>query len=198
MRATDPKVVAFDLAGAETGFPPSMHAEALAFAREHHLNVTLHASEPPDLELIDDALVHGAHRIGHGVRLARDTTPDPDAPGGLRLGPLARYVLDRQVHLELAPTCNVQIGAVAEHRRPPDRAVPAGRVLRRREHRQPADERRAAVVRAARRGRGLRPVVARGRAAAVNAVEAGFAPYEERRRIVDAVVRPAYAALALP
>ena len=29
LRATDPKVVAFDLAGAETGFPPSMHAEAL-------------------------------------------------------------------------------------------------------------------------------------------------------------------------
>ena len=118
MRDREPKVVAFDLAGAETGFPPSLHAEALAFARQRHLNVTIHASEPPDLELIDDALVHGAHRIGHGVRLGRDTTPDPDAPGGLRLGPLARYVLDRQVHLELAPTCNVQIGAVgsiAEH-----------------------------------------------------------------------------------
>ena len=44
--------------------------------------------------------------------------PIRTAPGGLRLGPLARYVLDRQVHLELAPTCNVQIGAVtsvAEH-----------------------------------------------------------------------------------
>ena len=113
MRARDPKVVAFDLAGAETGFPPSLHTEALAFARFRHLNVTIHASEPPDLELIDDALVHGAHRIGHGVRLVRDTAPDADAPGGLRLGPLARYVLDRQVHLELAPTCNVQIGAVA-------------------------------------------------------------------------------------
>ena len=28
----------------------------------------------------------------------------------------------------------------------------------------------------------------------VNAIEAGFAPYEERRRIIDDVVRPAYAA----
>ena len=91
--------------------PAVAHADALAFARQRHLNVTIHASEPPDLELIDDALVHGAHRIGHGVRLGRDTTPDPSA-GGLRLGPLARYVLDQQVHLELAPTCNVQIGAV--------------------------------------------------------------------------------------
>ncbi len=160
MRDREPKVVAFDLAGAETGFPPSMHAAALTFARQHHVNVTIHASEPPDLELIDDALVHGAHRIGHGVRLGRDTTPDPDVPGGLRLGPLARYVLDRQVHLELAPTCNVQIGAVgsiAEH--------PIGPFLRAGfsvgvEHRQPPDERRPAVVRAGGRRRRLRPVVA--------------------------------------
>ncbi len=73
MRDVEPKVVGYDLAGAETGFPPSLHAEALSFARRRHLNVTLHASEPPDLELIDDAIVHGAHRIGHGVRLMRDT-----------------------------------------------------------------------------------------------------------------------------
>ena len=32
MRSWDDKVVAFDLAGAETGFPPSLHAEALAFS----------------------------------------------------------------------------------------------------------------------------------------------------------------------
>jgi hypothetical protein len=29
-----------------------------------------------------------------------------------------------------------------------------------------------------------------------NAIEAGFAPYEERQRILREVVRPAYAALA--
>lgn len=111
MRSREPKVVAFDLAGAETGWPPSLHAAALAVARERHLNITLHASEPPDLELISDALVHGAHRIGHGVRLNRDTTTDGD--GQLTLGRLAQYVLDHQIHLEMAPTCNTQIGAVA-------------------------------------------------------------------------------------
>jgi adenosine deaminase len=110
MRGTDDKVVAFDLAGAETGWPPSLHAEALAYARERHLNVTIHASEPPDLELIDDALVHGAHRIGHGVRLQRDVRRHDD--GTLLIGPLARYVLDHQIHLEMAPTCHVQVGAV--------------------------------------------------------------------------------------
>jgi adenosine deaminase len=116
MAAVDDKVIAFDLAGAETGWPPSLHAEALEFARRRHLNITIHASEPPDLELIDDALAHGADRIGHGVRLRRDTTVMPD--GTLQLGPLATYVRDRQIHLEMAPTCHVQVGAVdslAEH-----------------------------------------------------------------------------------
>ncbi len=79
LRAWDDKVVAFDLAGAETGFPPSLHAEALAFARSAQLNITVHASEPPDLDLISDALAHGAHRIGHGVRLRSDTSLADDA-----------------------------------------------------------------------------------------------------------------------
>ncbi len=124
LRGRDDKVVAFDLAGAETGFPPSLHADALAAARNALLNITIHASEPPDLELIADALRLGAHRIGHGVRLRSDTNL-VDAHGAaavrdteLTLGPLAQYVLDHQIHLEMAPTCNVQIGAVpsiAEH-----------------------------------------------------------------------------------
>ena len=193
MRHREPKVVAFDLAGAETGFPPSMHAAALAFAREHHLNVTIHASEPPDLELIDDALVHGAHRIGHGVRLGRDTTPDPDAPGGLRLGPLARYVLDRRVHLELAPTCNVQIGAVgsiAEH--------PIGPFLRagfsvgvNTDNRLMSGVLPSSELAAVATAFDLSwPEVER---LVTNAVEAGFAPYEERRRLLDHVIRPWFA-----
>ena len=192
-RDRDDKVVGFDLAGAETGFPPSRHAPALALARECHLNITIHASEPPDLELIDDALVHGAHRIGHGVRLNRDTAPDPDASGGLRLGPLARYVLDRQIHLELAPTCNVQIGAVnsvAEHPIGPflragftvgvntDNRLMSG-VL-------PSSE-LAAVAGAFELSW---PEMER---LAVNAIDAGFAPREVRRRVRDEVVRPWYA-----
>jgi adenosine deaminase len=123
LRDDDDKVLAFDLAGAETGFPPTLHAEALTFARERHLNVTIHASEPPDLELIDDALVHGAHRIGHGVRLQADMTiKDGEV---VSMGRLARYVLDRQVPLEVAPKCHVHIGAV------PDLAShPVGPMLR--------------------------------------------------------------------
>jgi adenosine deaminase len=120
-RRDDDTVVSFDLAGAETGFPPSGHADAVAIVRTGLAHLTIHASEPPGLELIADALACGAERVGHGVRLVEDVTIDGGLPeSGLvgidlervHLGPLATYVRDRQIPLELAPTCNVQIGAV--------------------------------------------------------------------------------------
>jgi adenosine deaminase len=193
LRRTDDKVVAFDLAGAETGFPPSLHAEALAFARASLLNITIHASEPPDLELISDALVHGAQRIGHGVRLRSDTslvTGEPGAP--LELGPLAQYVLDHQIHLEMAPTCNVQIGAVptvADH--------PVGPFLRagfsvgiNTENRLMSNVRPSTELLAVTEAHEL-TVEEAGRLA-VNAMMASFAPMDVRRRIVAETISPAY------
>ena len=103
-------VVAFDLAGAETGFPPSDHRGALDLAHRGLAAVTIHASEQPGLDLIADALRLGAQRIGHGVLLIEDCSLD--GTGKLTLGPLARYVRDRRIPLELCPSCNVQIGAV--------------------------------------------------------------------------------------
>ncbi len=106
----DPGVVGFDLAGAETGFPPSDHRDALTTARTGLARLTIHASEPPGLELIADALACGAERVGHGVRLIEDCQIDDS--GELVLGPLASHVRDRHIPLELCPSCNVQIGAV--------------------------------------------------------------------------------------
>lgn len=103
-------VVAFDLAGAETGFPPSDHVEALGIARKGLTNITIHASEPPGLELIAGAIEHGAQRVGHGVRLIEGCTRNDD--GTLDLGRLATVIRDRRIPLELCPSCNVQIGAV--------------------------------------------------------------------------------------
>lgn len=194
MRYRDPKVVAFDLAGAETGWPPSLHAEALAFARAHHLNITIHASEPPDLELISDALAHGAHRIGHGVRLAKDVLFTPD--GNAMLGDLSRYVLDHRIPLELAPTCNVQIGAVptlADH--------PVVRFLRlgfcatvNTDNRLMSNVSASSEMHAVATTFGL-DWNEIGRLVA-NGIEAAFAPYEQRRQLVADVVEPAYAALS--
>lgn len=110
-RDRDDRVVAFDLAGPETGFPPTGHVEALDVVRRGHLHLTLHASEPPGLELISQALECGAERIGHGVRLYGDIT---HVDGELELGVLAQYVLDRQIHLEMAPSCHVHVGAVPD------------------------------------------------------------------------------------
>jgi adenosine deaminase len=195
LRAWDDKVVAFDLAGAETGFPPSLHAEALAFARSALLNITIHASEPPDLELISDALTHGAHRIGHGVRLRADTSladTDSSRSSDLRLGPLAQYVLDHQVHLEMAPTCNVQIGAVpsvADH--------PIGPFLRagfnvgyNTDNRlmsnvMPSSELHAVAV-------AHELTMVEVERLATNAMMSSFAPMDVRRRIVADHIQPAY------
>ena len=113
MRDRDEYVVAFDLAGAETGWPPSLHQPALEHIRRNQMHLTIHASEPPDIELITDALALGAERIGHGVRLLADCRDVDFATGSMRMGRVATAILERQVPLELAPTCNVQIGAVS-------------------------------------------------------------------------------------
>lgn len=105
-----PGVVAFDLAGAETGFPPSDHRDAVDLTLAGGARLTIHASEPPGLDLIADALACGAERVGHGVRLIEDCSVGSD--GDLELGPLATEVLERRIPLELCPSCNVQIGAV--------------------------------------------------------------------------------------
>ncbi len=112
MRNHDEHVVAFDLAGAETGWPPSLHQPALEHIRRNQMHLTIHASEPPDLELITDALALGAERIGHGVRLLADCQDVDFTTGAMRMGRVATSILERQIPLELAPTCNVQIGAV--------------------------------------------------------------------------------------
>lgn len=193
MRYRDPKVVAFDLAGAETGFPPSMHAEALAFARAHQLNITIHASEPPDLELISDALAQGAHRIGHGVRLVNDMLLTPD--GRAIFGDLARFVYDHQIPLELAPTCNVQIGAVptlADHPIGPFVRLGFAATIN-------TDNRLMSGVSSSSEHFAVASTfdwswsdVSR---AVTNAAMAAFWPLELRQRLVRDVIAPAYAAL---
>ncbi|MEL6890751.1 MAG: adenosine deaminase [Actinomycetota bacterium] len=194
-RTWDDKVVALDLAGAETGFPPSLHAEALAFARRSHQNITIHASEPPDLDLVAEALEYGAHRIGHGVRLQADMAHDAaglaDPASGM--GPLARFVLDRRVHLEMAPTCHVHVAAV-----PSIELHPLAPMLRagfdvgintdNRLMSQVMPSSELAVIADAHD----LTLAEMGRLA-INAMRASFAPFELRERVVADVLEPAYA-----
>lgn len=99
-------LVGFDLAGPEAGFPPDDHIVACRMIREANLGLTLHAGEADGVDSIWRALQRcGAHRIGHGIHIVDDTvTEDGEI---VELGPMASYVRDHQVPLEVCPTSNL-------------------------------------------------------------------------------------------
>ena len=110
-------VVGFDLAGGEAGNPPKHHLHAFYYARNHLLNLTVHAGESWGPDSIKQALFHcGAHRIGHGTSLHQDEA-------------LLQFVVDHQIPLEICPTSNVQTSVVDSYEDHPlsiylDRGVP--------------------------------------------------------------------------
>lgn len=100
-------VVAFDLAGGEDGNPAKRHAESFALVLANNMNTTVHAGEAYGPESIQQALHFcGAHRIGHGTRLAED-------------GDLLAYVTDHRVPLEVCLSSNMQTSVVTDLRTHP-------------------------------------------------------------------------------
>lgn len=118
-------VVGFDIAGAEAGNPPTRHLDAFEYLRGESSHFTIHAGEAFGLPSIHEALAFcGTDRLGHGVRVIDDITlppgsaPDQKSYAGAILGPVANYVRDKRIPLELCPSSNVQTGAaasIAEH-----------------------------------------------------------------------------------
>ncbi|MBO0607936.1 adenosine deaminase [Myceligenerans salitolerans] len=111
-------VLGFDLAGPEDGFPPGRHDGVWRHLAAHQVPVTIHAGEAAGVDSVAEALHTGqALRLGHGVRIADDITFGPgDAPA--ELGPVAHWVRDQQIPLEVCPVSNTQTGAaesVAAH-----------------------------------------------------------------------------------
>jgi adenosine deaminase len=95
-------VVGFDLAGAEVDYPAKDHVNAFRLILNNNINCTLHAGEAYGPESIHQAIHYcGAHRIGHGCRLAED-------------GDLLNYVNDHRIALEVCPSSNVQTRAVRD------------------------------------------------------------------------------------
>ena len=89
-------VCAFDLAGAEHGYPVADHRQALRAAEAGGLPITIHAGEGFGSPSIRQALELGhAVRIGHGTRLIEDPA-------------LLREVRDAGIVLEICLTSNVQ------------------------------------------------------------------------------------------
>ena len=97
----DQGVVSFDIAGPEKGFAPTLQKDTFDYLKRHDIPFTIHAGEADGPHSIDLALnACGAKRIGHGVRIVEDL---PD-------GRIAKQILDEQIHLEVAPSSNLQTG----------------------------------------------------------------------------------------
>jgi adenosine deaminase len=102
-------VVAFDLAGAEAGYPVHEHLEAFRVAREADLPITVHAGEGFGAPSIHEAVhLARARRIGHGTRLFED----PE---------LETLVRDSGIPLEVCLTSNVQTGVAPSYGQHPAR-----------------------------------------------------------------------------
>lgn len=97
----DKGVVAFDIAGPEKGFPPTLQQETFDYLNRFEIPFTIHAGEAAGPESIELAVNScGAKRIGHGVRIIED----------LPNGKIAEQILEEQIHLEICPTSNLQTG----------------------------------------------------------------------------------------
>ena len=93
-------VVGFDLAGAEAENPAKDHMEAFTLVLKNNINCTTHAGVAYGPDSISQAIHYcGAHRIGHGTRLAED-------------GDLLNYVNDHRIPLEICLTSNLQTRSV--------------------------------------------------------------------------------------
>ena len=108
-------VAGFDIAADEAGFPLDAHLDAFRYARAAGLFITAHAGEACGPESVWETLEKlKPSRIGHGVRSVED-------PG------LVEHLKREKIHLEVCPSCNVQIDiypGLSDH--PVDRLYRAG------------------------------------------------------------------------
>ena len=194
VRFRDAGVVGFDIAGPEAGFRPTRHLDAFEYVRRENFHITIHAGESFGLPSIWEALQYcGAERLGHGVRIVDDITVHDD--GSVELGRLATFVRDRRVPLEMCPTSNVHTAAaasIAEH--PID-------LLRRLRYRVTVntDNRLMSGVTLSSEFEALDLAFGIGLGEmewlTINALKSAFAPFDERLRLINEVVKPGYARL---
>jgi adenosine deaminase len=190
----DAGVVGFDIAGAEAGFPPTRHLDAFEYLQRQNFHFTIHAGEAFGLPSIWEAIQWcGADRLGHGVRIVDDITVGDD--GQAHLGPLAAYVRDKRIPLELAPASNVQTGAAASIAEHPIGLLTAlrFRVTVNTDNRLMSQTSMSAEMEALvdAFGHDLGDL----RWFTINAMKSAFLPFDERLAIIDDVIKPGYAAL---
>lgn len=194
LRHRDQGVVGFDIAGSESGNPPSRHLDAFRIVAQANSHITIHAGEAFGLPSIWEALqICGAERLGHGVRIIDDITVEPD--GEVALGRLASFVRDRRVPLEMCPTSNVHTGVcdtIAEH--------PIG-LLRDLRFRVTVNTDNRLMSNTSMTNELLQLHEAFGWGwddfewLTINAMKSSFWPFDQRLRIINEQIKPGYAAL---
>jgi len=93
-------LVAFDLAGDEKAYPPSLYADVVAGLAGSGLHLTTHYGESGGAEFPREAVeALNTERLGHGVSVAEDPS-------------VVALVRERNVTLEMCPTSNRRTGAV--------------------------------------------------------------------------------------
>jgi adenosine deaminase len=192
VRWRDAGVVGFDVAGPEKGYPPTRYLDAFDYIRRENFHITIHAGESFGLPSIWEAVQFaGAERLGHGVRIVDDIRINAD--GSVELGRLAAFVRDRRIPLEMCPTSNVHTGAapsIAEH--PFD-------LLRRLRYRVTlnTDNRLMSGVSLSSEFAAIDAAFGIGLGEmewlTINALKSAFAPFDERLRLINEVVKPGYA-----
>jgi adenosine deaminase len=89
-------VAGFDIAADKPGNVIDAHIPAFQYARDQGIPFTAHAGETRGAVIVWDTLQHfGPSRLGHGVRSIEDPS-------------LVERLRQKQIHLEVCPSCNVQ------------------------------------------------------------------------------------------
>lgn len=186
--------VGFDLAGEEAGHPAKHHIDAFHLVKRMNCAITIHAGESFGPESIWQALQYcGAHRIGHGTRLIEDMVLYEGKV--ISMGPLAQYVLDHRIPIEICLSSNVHTGAtpsLAQH--PFPHYMEKGyRVTLNTDNRLMSrttmtDEYMLAVEHFGCTLDQLEKIT-------INAMKSAFSHYDERIKVIFERIKPGYAAL---
>ena len=100
------KVVAIDLAGAESLYPTKNFENLFKIAQEKNIPYTIHAGEADGPSSIQSAIEFKAKRIGHGVRIIEDNS-------------LIDKIKKEHILLEICPTSNIQTNVIDTYQNHP-------------------------------------------------------------------------------
>ena len=98
-------VCAIDLAGDEAHYPTGNFKDLFKASKDYGIPFTIHAGEADGASSVHSAIAFGTKRIGHGIRCLEDKD-------------LVNQIIDKNIHLEVCPTSNIQtnvVNSISEH-----------------------------------------------------------------------------------